>query len=452
MQQKIASFADVHRMLESWTGSGPSHSYNLEHMHELLEYLGNPHKRFKVVHVAGTSGKTSTAYYAAALLMAAGKKVGLTVSPHVDEVNERVQIGLRPMPEAEFCRRFSEFLELLKGCRVTPNYPSLFIAFALWEFASRGVDCAVVEVKVGGLLDSTNVFEDPEKICIITDIGYDHMDLLGNTLTEIAGQKAGVIKLHNAVFCRQQAKEVMDVIGAQAVQKQADLHTLTSDSLDESLDFLPKFQRRNFGLSLAAVQFALEREGVPALSKELMLQAARTHIPARMEVVQFQGKTLILDGAHNAQKLRALVESIKDQYAGQPIAALVGLAAKREFMVTDVAGEMSRLAGHFVVTDFEASDQGDDSSAAASELAAALHAKGAQSVEKVGSAGTAFHRLMQRPEPVLVVAGSFYLLNHIRPLLKDYTGGSFSPGPDVSVGASRSSSTTSWSSTGSNLS
>src|SRR5690606_15495213 len=120
--------------------SPKKYTHSLDHMYELMECLGDPHKRLRVVHVAGTSGKTSTAYYTAALLKEAGFKVGLTVSPHAKEVNERVQIGLVPLPEAEFCERFNKFLEVIKHCRVVPGYFEMWVAFAIWEFAARGVD------------------------------------------------------------------------------------------------------------------------------------------------------------------------------------------------------------------------------------------------------------------------------------------------------------------------
>src|SRR4029078_13372669 len=97
MHYKFESFADIYRALEVRSSATKRHTHSLEHMHELLEFLGSPHKRLRVIHIAGTSGKTSTSYYVAALLKEAGKKVGLTVSPHVDDVNERVQIDLTPL-------------------------------------------------------------------------------------------------------------------------------------------------------------------------------------------------------------------------------------------------------------------------------------------------------------------------------------------------------------------
>src|SRR5690606_38872097 len=119
------------------------------------------------------------------LLAAAGQKVGMTVSPHVYEVNERVQINTKPLAETQFCRELSRFLNIIQSSGVRPTYFELLVAFAYWEFAEQGVDYAVIEVGLGGLLDGTNVVARDDKVCIITDIGFDHTSVLGKTLSAI---------------------------------------------------------------------------------------------------------------------------------------------------------------------------------------------------------------------------------------------------------------------------
>ena len=163
-------------------------AYTLDVMKALMEHLGNPQNQLRVLHVAGTSGKTSTAYYCAALLKEAGKKVGLSVSPHVDTVNERLQINGQPMPEAEFCKVLSEFLDVVAESGIKPSYFELLVAMTYWEFARQKVDYAVIEVGLGGLRDGTNVIERADKVCLITDIGLDHTEILGHTLTKITGE------------------------------------------------------------------------------------------------------------------------------------------------------------------------------------------------------------------------------------------------------------------------
>lgn len=393
------------------------HVYTLETITRLLDYVGNPQDKLKVVHVAGTSGKTSTTYYAAALLQAAGKKVGLTVSPHVDEINERVQINMVPLAEDVFCGELTEFMKLVTKSGVDASYFEILVAFAYWEFVRQGMEYAAVEVGLGGLVDGTNVITRRDKVCVITDIGLDHINILGTTLGEIAEHKAGIIQLHNGVFCYQQDQSVMDQINARAKQKQADLHVLGPDAVLSDMKSLPLFQQRNLGLARQAVNYALHQQGEPELTDEMVAQAAKTYIPARMEEVQYKGKTIIIDGAHNGQKLHALSESVRSKYPGQSIAAVVSFVSQRSYRLEDSAEELTALLDHVIITSFKSAQDGPHGSVDAEELRQIFTAHGAKSIEVAPDPAAALQLLLARPEPILMIAGSFYLLNHIRPLL-----------------------------------
>lgn len=416
----MKTFAEANEALrELWQDERTKpRTYTLDTITALMDYLGNPQEKLKIVHVAGTSGKTSTAYYAAALLKAAGKRVGLTVSPHVDDVNERVQINAVPMPERAFCSELAIFLELVKKSRLEPSYFEAMVAFAFWEFVRSGMEYAVVEVGLGGLLDATNVIRRPDKVCIITDIGRDHADRLGSTLADIAEQKAGIIQLHNSVFCYRQAPVVMEPIIARARQQQADLHILDDDAVQSSLDFLPLFQQRNLGLACAAVDYLLKQNGESGLTDEMVAEAAKIYIPARMEEVPYGGRTIIVDGAHNAQKLHALAESVRRKYPDKKIAAIVSFVGNRTFRLDGSIKELAQLLDHVIITSFSGPQDGPHVSEDPEELAQLFRRHGVASVEVVADPGEAFTVLLTRPEPILLVTGSFYLLNHIRPLLK----------------------------------
>ncbi|HLZ15369.1 MAG TPA: Mur ligase family protein [Candidatus Saccharimonadales bacterium] len=417
----ISTFAEANAALQAYwpTNISTRAVYSLDYMFDLMEYIGNPQDKLKVVHVAGTSGKTSTTYYIAALLHAAGKKVGHTVSPHVDEVNERVQINLVPLPEAEFCSELAAFLSLVKKSKIQTTYFEVLVAFMYWEFARQGVDYAVVEVGLGGLLDGTNVVKREDKVCVITDIGMDHMKYLGNTIGEIAAQKAGIIQLHNKVFCYRQGREVMAAFESRAAQKQADLQVLEPAPVDTSLRFLPLFQQRNFGLSLEVAQYVLDRDGVPPLSDEAVVQAAHTYIPGRMETIALpDGKTLVLDGAHNKQKLEALAHSMKARYGRTPIAALVSFVAGREDRVEPGVQVLAGLTDHIIITTYAASQDTPHASVDPQEIADACAQAGFTRYEIIPDLRAAYAALLQRPEEVLLITGSFYMLGHIRPLVK----------------------------------
>jgi dihydrofolate synthase / folylpolyglutamate synthase len=412
----ITTFEQARAVLAAYwpRNTAQRHVHSLDNMQQLLAHIGNPHERLRVIHVAGTSGKTSTAYYTAALLHATGHRVGLTVSPHVDEINERVQLGMLPLPEAEFCMQLSRFFVLLQKSPVRPTYFELMVAFALWYFAAQHVDYAVVEVGVGGLLDSTNVITDPSKVCVITDIGLDHTKVLGDTLGQIAAQKAGIMHRQNAAFCYQQSAEIMQPIRKRAVEQGANLTIVPQTSLPEAA-FLPQFQQRNFGLALCAVQFVLSRDGHQPLGTEQILQAARTTVPARMEIRSWHDKVIILDAAHNPQKLQALVSSVQAKFAGQSIAVMAGFLRGH---VPEKVQAMAPLADHLIITSFPRLPNDPYSSAPPEEIATAYQ-QTSKPYELQPDIAAALQTLLHRPEPVVVITGSFYLLNHVRPLLAE---------------------------------
>lgn len=416
--QRIDSLAQATDILQQYNSPlAKRHMHKLEHMEALMAHLGNPEKKLRVVHVAGTSGKTSTAYYAAALLKAAGHKVGLTVSPHVDGVNERVQIDLVPLDEQAFCQELELFLELVAQSDLHPNYFETLVAFALWEFVRQEVDYAVVEVGLGGLLDSTNVCRRADKLCIITDVGFDHMNILGSTLREIAAQKAGIMHAGNDAFCYLQGDEVMEQIHLRAQAERARVHVIDPGLIVSEAAALPLFQQRNFGLSVAAINFLLERDGQATLSSGQLQEAAAVRIPARMEAFAVQGKTVIIDGSHNAQKLHALIRSLRARYPEQPIAALVSFAAHGDYRVESAVAELATVCDDVIVTSFAGAQDGPVHSVEPETVVRACRDAGIARAVVISDPAEAWAALLNHPQPILLVAGSFYLLNHIRPLI-----------------------------------
>jgi dihydrofolate synthase/folylpolyglutamate synthase len=414
----ITNFAEVHAVLAPYVQQTPNikTAYDLTNITELLRFLGNPQDTFRTVHVAGTSGKTSTCYYIAAALKVAGFKVGLTVSPHIDEVNERVQINMVALPEAEFAREFTTFLELVEQSSVEPTYFELLVAFAFWEFAKQRVDYAVIEVGLGGLLDGTNTITRSDKLCVITDIGLDHTEVLGDTIPEITVQKAGIIRAGNDVFMYEQGPEVMDVITKVCNEKNARLHI--ASLLPEITDMaLPLFQQRNLGLAVQAVNFILERDNRPTFTVEQIKQVAQTLVLGRMETHKVAGKTLIIDGAHNAQKMAALVDSVRAAYTGQPVAALVAFVDGPEDRWQGGLAALLPIVNKLIITSFEVEQDMPKHSVNPSKLQNFCKSQHGLEPHILPKPSDAFRELLQSSEPLLLVAGSFYLLNSIRPLI-----------------------------------
>ena len=380
-----------------------------------MEFVHDPQNKPHVVHVAGTSGKTSTAYYVASLLRQAGKRVGLMTSPHVEALNERVQVDLEPLPEAEFCAELSAYMGLVEQSGIKLSYAEIIYGFAFWEFVRQRVDYIVVEVGMGGLLDATNVIDREDKVSVITDIGLDHTNSLGDSLEEIARHKAGIIRLHNSVFMHRQGEAVMGVIQEASMRRQADLHVV--EQITGAPDFLPLFQKRNFSLATNVVSFILQRDGGRQLTAEQLSEAARVHIPARMEQFRKKRKIILLDNAHNPQKLQALREAIDEQYPNKSIALLLAFVASKGRNIEEMIEAIIPVGDHVIVTTIPTGSHHRDS--CDPEDVADICRTNHVAAEAIDDTMQAYDALLDRPEDVLVVTGSTYLLEHIRPLVRN---------------------------------
>lgn len=388
-------------------------AYTLERMRKLMNILDNPQNTYKVVHIAGTSGKTSTAYYTAAFLKQAGRKTGLAVSPHVDQLNERVQIGLRPLTEKKFCSELSMFLRMVEKSKLMPTYFEVLTAFAFWEFKRQKCEYAVIEVGLGGLLDATNVISTKQKLNVITDIGIDHEQVLGKTLDRIAAQKAGIIQPHNTVVCYEQGAEVMDIIREVASQQQAELHEIWPLSMRELPHQLPLFQRRNWYLAYATYGILAERDGLEGPGEKELKETAETFIPARMEKRLLKNKTVIMDGAHNAQKLETLVASIKHDYPKQKMPVLVSFVTTKQARIGQCLEALLPISQELIITSFH-TEQNERVSVDPLRVAEACESLGYENWKVIDDPKIAFNTLLTTDSPVCLVTGSFYLLNHIR--------------------------------------
>ncbi|WP_299708585.1 folylpolyglutamate synthase/dihydrofolate synthase family protein [uncultured Pontibacter sp.] len=207
---------------------------SLDNIIALCDALGQPQHKFKTVHVAGTNGKGSSSHMLAAVLQSAGYKTGLYTSPHLKSFTERVRVNGVELPQDYLIQFVEEHKDLFE--RVKPSFFEMTVALAFKYFADEQVDVAVIEVGLGGRLDSTNIIT-PE-VSLITNIGFDHQALLGDTLAEIAGEKAGIIKPHTPAIISTKQSEIAQVFTQKAKQEQAPLYFAT-----DTLQVQPKEQR-----------------------------------------------------------------------------------------------------------------------------------------------------------------------------------------------------------------
>lgn len=389
----------------------------LDRIRPLMDLLGNPEKKLRIVHIAGTSGKTSTAYFMAGLLQAAGKHVGLTVSPHVDSITERIQLGGSPIAEKAFCQELAQFLEIVDRAPEQPSYFELLYAFALWVFERAKVDYAVVETGMGGLHDATNVAARTDKLCIITDIGYDHTHILGNTLEKIAAQKAGIIHEHNPVIMYRQQESVTAVFEGWSQNHAANL--MLTDQAVEAARYgsrfdkhFPAYQQRNWLLAYCAYRFLAVRDKLPSLSQAQLAQTQRVQVPARMDTVERGGKTIVMDGAHNQQKMAAFLISFQREYPGVKPAVLLALKQGKE--VNELGPLFAPLAARVIVTTFNTSQDLPARSTDPAEIVQAFKAAGVADIRTIADQRAAYRALLDGPEDICIITGSFYLLSQLR--------------------------------------
>jgi dihydrofolate synthase/folylpolyglutamate synthase len=216
--------------------------FNLSRMYELVARLGNPQENYTIFHIAGTKGKGSVSAFCESALRAQGYKVGLYTSPHLEDYAERIQINGDPIPHKDLVDTVNEIKPIIEAIPKITTF-EITTALALYYFSKQGVSVAVLEVGLGGRLDATNVVVP--KICVITSISYDHTYILGNTLTEIATEKAGIIKQGIHVVISPQKEEARRVIVDIAKEKSAPLIEVGKDYLYAPLSRSIKGQPAN---------------------------------------------------------------------------------------------------------------------------------------------------------------------------------------------------------------
>ena len=289
----------------------------------LCRWVGNPQHTFKTVHVAGTNGKGSSSHMLAAILQCAGYKTGLYTSPHLKDFTERIKINGHDI-EQNFV---TEFVEQIKPAmaEIKPSFFELTVAMAFQYFASRQIDVAVIEVGLGGRLDATNII-DPE-ISLITNIGYDHMDILGNTLPEIAYEKAGIIKPNRPVVISEKQDEVEQVFRKQAEKQLAPIsfandviqskwlntEVLEINSQQFNAHLTPELKGRYQAKNVAGVvttSLEMRKLGwkIPdeAIARGINQTVSITGLKGRWQVLQ-HNPLVICDTGHNAEGIQQLV-------------------------------------------------------------------------------------------------------------------------------------------------
>jgi dihydrofolate synthase/folylpolyglutamate synthase len=387
----------------------------LERITAVLEALGNPERAFRVVHVAGTNGKGSTCAMIEAGLRAANIRTGLFTSPHLIEPTERIQIDGRPVSRSDFERAFNIVHEIAEKLDLDchPTYFETVTAMAFWLFKEKRVDTGVIEVGLGGRLDSTNVVQPV--LTVITPIDFDHEAYLGHTIEAIASEKAGILKPGVPAVFAPQRPEAAKVLDARA----AELRVPVTRADDFEIRDL-HIDARGSRFSGIVCPLAGEHQVDNAVTAALTLRAlgvstdgiAETRWPGRIEHVS-PNPDIILDGAHNPAGARALARYLERFYGGRKIWLVYG--AMRDKAIEEVAGVLFPLASELILT------APDTSRALRPEALAEFACRG--HIEANVEAAIDYARTHAAEEDVIVITGSLFVVGEARKFFLAPTGG-----------------------------
>ena len=391
-------------------------TFSLDRMVKMLEYAGNPHKRFPSIHITGTKGKGSTSIMMSTILEHAGLTTGLFTSPHLVDLKERIQINRQHITENDFTSNLNEFRPYIQHLRETkpsasPTFFEILTAVAMLYFKKKHVEMAVLEVGLGGRLDSTNVVIP--HVSIITNVGFDHTAILGNTLSSIAYEKAGIIKQGVPVVSAVEDSDALSVIEKTCKEKDARLYLLGKDiwieevqSIHENnselhgynhrttLDFglrnadlllnpqvrnpksevrNPIFERglmckiktwrrtypeiflpligahqaKNCALVLGALEIMREQGNISIDDETIRNTLAQVHCPARVEVIG-KNPLIILDYAHTVDSMRFLRRSLLENFKFHKLILILGFAQDKD--LDNILKEIVTVGDTIIVT------------------------------------------------------------------------------------------------------
>lgn len=417
----------------------------LERMEKLMELLGNPQDSLKYIHVAGTNGKGSVCRYIYNALISNGYNVGLFTSPFLEIFNERIEMNGSYISdeELEICTEevLAKSEEMVKNGANSPTEFEIVTAIAFVYFKRKQVDFVVLEVGLGGKGDSTNIIKKPE-ISIITSISYDHMDRLGNTLAEIAAEKAGIIKPGVPVVINVEDREAQVPIARKAYENDCVLHDVTkipysisnksigrysvdlniygTDYSGISISMEGKHQVKNLITAVTALELLRRDKKIKVERDKLYEGILKTVHKGRFEHI---GEKIVLDGAHNVAGARALAETVDELYPGKRIMALVGILEDKEYR--GILAEFSNIADFIILTEVDNPRKCD-----AKKLCIALRdimkKNRKLSDEEIESKTffeadrkKALNLALSKIEEfdILLIAGSLYLIGELRPLI-----------------------------------
>ena len=425
--------------LISWLEAVPMYGKKdgFHNMEKLLARFGDPQDQIPVIHVAGTNGKGSCCAMLAQILKESGYRVGLFTSPHLVEYTERIQVDGKQIPKEEFLRIGLEVKAAAEAIAAEGHNHATFFelitATAFIYFERSGADVIVLETGVGGRLDATSVVKAP-KLCLITSISLDHTKVLGDTLPQIAGEKAGIIRPGAPVVLAENRPEVQAVVRAEA-ERNGCLYCYSGDVKHETeglyqfedfayenveVSLIGDYQVQNVSAVLCAVNL-LQKAGWKITEETLRAGLKHTHWPGRMERRVFEGRPILLDGAHNPSGAQMLADYLEKHYAPGSCNLVFSALAKK-----DVSGIVQPLKQCAAISQvYFTCIHGEDQLQELKRLweldrAAVKEENSDQLIYCIASPKEALQAAVHQPGAELTIcAGSLYLVGEIEAILAE---------------------------------
>ncbi|MBR5800036.1 MAG: bifunctional folylpolyglutamate synthase/dihydrofolate synthase [Lachnospiraceae bacterium] len=409
--------------------------HTLEDTGRLLDEVTGGNVTSKVIHIAGTNGKGSVCAYLRAVLEQSGRTVGMFTSPHLVSIRERIMLGSEMISKEDFVRIFEQVKEVCHRPEFADKHPSFFefvFLMAMVYFGEKQPDYIILETGLGGRLDATNSIKNPA-ICIITEIGFDHMQYLGDTLAEIAGEKAGIIKSSVPVVFFDKRPETTEVLQKAAEKTKSQTVIIKNANIlnvnigNKTIDFSlhtgyykydslilatrALYQTENASLAVAAAHVLMGADGqiTPEAVKEGLVRA---YWPGRMEEV-FPG--VFLDGAHNEDGIEAFLQTVKASRCTGTRSLLFGVVADKQYrgMIDKIV--KSQLFDRVAVTVLES-----DRSASLDTLREIWRQYNQVDLSFHESAEDAYQCLVSEKQEAdeIYIAGSLYLIGQLKALMR----------------------------------
>ena len=382
---------------------------------ELMERLGHPEDGMQILHIAGTNGKGSTAAFVSSILQAADFVVGRFTSPHLVCFRERICVNREMISEEDVVRLGTRLLQLPMD--LEPTMFDMCLAMAILYFKERGCHYVVLETGLGGAKDSTAGLRQVPVVTGFTNIGFDHMNILGDTLEKIAAEKAGVLKKGTVAVLGKMDPVAREVIVAKADSlevKMVNVDNLLTKISTWEIPLNGLFQRDNAALAVGMVEALFNQESGYLFDNDEMIQRgiATAYWPGRMEIIS-QNPFVMIDGAHNPQGVEALFNSLVSMYPKEQFIFLMGVMADKDYM--EMIEQMLPVAEKFltVTVESERSLQGE-------ELAFRIREKGcsATAYADVREALSVGMHLAGREHKRLIIFGSLYFVGEIKHILQ----------------------------------